>query len=78
MNESNDTGRIRCYDDNPSELRASFGWFGPDGSQITRFSSLSTQNISRSQAGEYRCVLRSTRNETVSATFTIIVQCESI
>ncbi len=69
----------RCTDNNLDELRGTGDpiWLDPDGISIeTTQGRLSIPSITRNQAGDYLCQIRSIRNETLSTILTIIVHCE--
>ncbi len=68
-----------CTDNNLDELRGTGDpiWLDPDGNTIeTTQQILSIPSITRNQAGDYLCQIRSIRNETLSTILTIIVHCE--
>ena len=68
---------VTCSNPNTLLLIPSLQWLGPIGNRLpAEFGALRILNITRSQGGEYRCVLRSTRNKTASTTVTITVECE--
>ena len=78
--EGSGDAMIFCNNNNARLLIPSGGgvqWWDPNGNPApAQGSVLLIPNITRAQAGEYRCVLTSITKETASATTTIIVQCE--
>ena len=59
-----------------------FYWRTPNGSIINGTVNLALilplTNISRSSSGNYTCTVQDDRNNTVSSTVTIVVQCKSV
>ena len=72
-----ETARVVCTDPNPPQLMTELKWLDAHGNRApVNGRILSLPNITRTQAGQYHCVLTAITNDTVSTTLTITVQCE--
>ena len=76
VNESDDL-TLTC--DHSASLPVDrFYWVTPNGSVLMNRPSIVLTNIMRSSSGNYTCNVQDDRNNTVSSTVTITVQCKSV
>ena len=76
VNESDDL-TLTC--DHSASLPVDrFYWVMPNRSVLMNVASIVLTNISRSSSGNYTCNIQDDRNNTVSSTVTIVVQCKSV
>ena len=76
VNESDDL-TLTC-DHSASVPVDRFYWVMPNGSVLMNRPSIVLTNIMRSSSGNYTCNVQDDRNNTVSSTVTITVQCKSV
>ena len=76
VNESDDL-TLRC-DPSASLPVDRFYWVMPNRSVLMNVASIVLTNIMRSSSGNYTCNVQDDRNNTVSSTVTITVQCKSV